>query len=169
MNVRALLNNIKRANRLCARNADRLKYLSWIYDVPRRLGRSPQRPLTIDFQLAEPIGEATISVRCNAGSDAFIFSEVFEHRYYDFDLPMTPKAILDLGANTGLTALFFARKYPTAKLACVEPVPGNLALLRTNMEQNSVAAEIIPKAISTKNEIMTMQRRRTTMVTKSQI
>lgn len=126
--------------------SDRLKYLYWIYSGP--LLAAFRRELTLRLVLDPPIGHTTLTVRCNGGSDAFIFSEVFEHRYYDFDLPSTPITVLDLGANMGLTTLFFARKYPGAKIACVEPMPNNLALLRKNLEQNGVQAEIVGKAIS---------------------
>ncbi|QKT03354.1 FkbM family methyltransferase [Ectothiorhodospiraceae bacterium 2226] len=39
--------------------------------------------------------------------------------------------ILDTGANIGTSALYFAQRYPRARLA-VEPEDGNFALLETN-------------------------------------
>lgn len=40
--------------------------------------------------------------------------------------------ILDAGANIGTTALWFANRYPEARIAAVEPDPGNIAMLERN-------------------------------------
>ncbi len=45
--------------------------------------------------------------------------------------------ILDLGANIGLAALWFASRFPQAKILAVEPDVGNLALLRQNIAGRS--------------------------------
>lgn len=114
--------------------------------------------MQIRFTVAPPVNNVSLSVRCNHGSDAFIFSEIFLHRYYDFDLPEEPRTILDLGANIGFSTLFFARKYPSAALACVEPMPENVSLLNANLRSNSVAARVFSKAISVDDQPVTMQR-----------
>ena len=114
--------------------------------------------MALNLALEAPIGLLTVKVRCNRGSDAFIFSEVFEHRYYDFNLPQAPRTILDLGANIGFTALFFARTYPNASLACVEPMAENLVLLKANMKLNGISAHVVPKAIAVEDGTVTMLR-----------
>ena len=152
MDFRALFRNCTRAREVCRRWPDRVKYLGWLYGRTFSAGDT-----TLHFHLPEPVGDITLNVRPNGGSDAFIFSEVFEHRYYDFELPSPPGTVLDLGANIGLTALFFARKYPNAQIACVEPMPGNLRLLRTNLERNGVAAKIFEHAVAVDDKPVVMQ------------
>jgi FkbM family methyltransferase len=121
----------------------------WIYAprLPALLRKSGL--YTIRVRYPAPIGAVTLHVRDNDGSDAFILSEVFDHRYYDFDLPFEPETILDLGANAGFSAVFFGRKYPHAALACVEPVAPNAELLRCNTKANGVEATVFEAAIST--------------------
>jgi FkbM family methyltransferase len=87
-------------------------------------------------------------VRCNGGSDNFIFSEVFDHLYYNLPLQIVPQTILDLGANAGFATLFFSRKYPAAEIACVEPIPENIECLKLNFTLNEVAARVFEAAIA---------------------
>jgi FkbM family methyltransferase len=124
---------------------DRLKYLYWLYASSLRVcdGQS----LLIRFDFPAPVSEFTLAVRCNGGSDAFIFSEVFEHGYYNFQLQQ-PRTILDAGANIGLTALYFSRVYPGAEIASVEPIPENVTMLRQNILQNDLNVRVFANALS---------------------
>ena len=153
MNLRALLHNA--AKPFFRGLADRIKYLYWLYGRSLTSGASDH--LTLRLKFDPPVREIDLTVRRNGGSDAFIFSEVFEHRYYDFDLSPPPATVLDLGANIGFTSLFFARKYPQARIACVEPMPGNVSLLRTNLERNGVPARVFAKAIAVDDQPLIMQ------------
>jgi FkbM family methyltransferase len=65
------------------------------------------------------------------GSDRASFEHVFDGAY-DLDLSEEPRLIVDLGANAGYAAVFFALCYPTARILAVEPVPANAAILRRN-------------------------------------
>ncbi|MGB8582343.1 MAG: FkbM family methyltransferase [Candidatus Sulfotelmatobacter sp.] len=87
-------------------------------------------------------------MRTNQGADAFIHGEVFEHQYYHFVFPCAPTTILDLGANIGMTTIYFHRCFPNAELACVEPIPGNLRMLRENLQLNAVRATIVSGAVN---------------------
>jgi FkbM family methyltransferase len=118
----------------------------WTYSANVPAALSPPE-WTIKFRYPAPIGEVRLLLRANAGADAFIHSEVFEHQYYRLPLARSPATILDLGANIGLTAIYFARAFPTARLACVEPVPGNVRLLERNLSLNGIAATVIAAAI----------------------
>ncbi len=104
--------------------------------------------MRIGFRFQNPTGTITLSVRFNGGSDAFVLSEVFEHSYYNFPLFENPNTVLDLGANIGLTGVFFARKYPDSEFAFVEPMPDNIAILTENVLINKIRAVIVAKAIS---------------------
>jgi FkbM family methyltransferase len=147
VDLKRLTENVRTARSIGASMRDSLAYLRWLYTarLPRALRRSGGRP--IDFDLAAQVGRLRLHVRDNRGSDAFIFSEVFQHRYYDVPLPFTPRTVLDIGANAGYSAVFFARAHPGAAIACVEPMPDNLRVLGRNLEANGVAATIVPAAI----------------------
>lgn len=154
MNIQSFAHNWEVSRDLCRNAVDRLKYLAWIYDVPRRFSTAN---CVVHFNFPPPVGSLTLEVRSNGGSDAFIFSEVFLHRYYDFNLTQIPRTILDLGANVGFTTIFFARKYPYANIAAIEPIPRNLAVLRSNLRRNGVSAEVIAKAIAVEDGTVRMQ------------
>jgi FkbM family methyltransferase len=66
------------------------------------------------------------------GSDRASFEHVFAGAY-ELELPAEPRLIVDLGANAGYASVFFALRYPTARVIAVEPVPENARLLRKNV------------------------------------
>jgi len=53
--------------------------------------------------------------------------------------------ILDLGANIGAAAVWFAVRYPAARIAAFEPHPGNFRLLETNCQ--GLAVETLRAAV----------------------
>ena len=157
MNPIALVRNIQHSLNICPTWLDRWERIKWLYgDKPfvRPFLTGTHR---IKFHYPFPINELELVVRDNRGSDNFIFGEVFDHQYYDFALPFTPLTILDLGANVGFTAIFFARKYPNAEIACVEPMPNNLETLKSNFELNSIASKVFASAISTQDGTIQME------------
>jgi FkbM family methyltransferase len=66
-------------------------------------------------------------------SDVLAFEQVLLRHEYDFDLPISPRTIIDAGANIGLTSIFFACKYPNAKIIAVEPEASNFSALVRNV------------------------------------
>lgn len=155
MDLAALKTNIAVAARSAPSLRDAIAKIAWLYnDSLPKLLRKERR--TISFDLPLPIGHIELVVRSNAGADSFIFSEVFGHEYYDLALESPPRTILDLGANVGMTAVYFARKYPGAKIACVEPIPTNLELLRQNLASNKVEASVFAAAIDSSDGETTM-------------
>jgi len=58
-----------------------------------------------------------------------VFHEIFGEGVYDLSLAFEPRVIVDLGAFTGMSALFFTSRYPSASVYCVEPDPENFAAL----------------------------------------
>lgn len=66
--------------------------------------------------------------------DIDIFYEIFWRKIYE--LPpnqMQPcKVIVDIGANVGLAALYFATHYTPSQIICIEPGEANYALLKKN-------------------------------------
>jgi FkbM family methyltransferase len=135
---------------------DMLNVLRWRYSSRcPRIGWGA-RPRLLRLQYPPPVGRICAAVRCNRGSDSFIFGEVFHHRYYSLPLVCPPRTILDLGANAGFTALFFSRTYPAAEIACVEPIPANIECLKLNLELNGIAARVFQAAIAPHDGMVSM-------------
>lgn len=65
-------------------------------------------------------------------SDIATFVQVFLHREYEMELAMSPRVIVDAGANIGLASIYYANKYPDAKILALEPEESNYKLLKKN-------------------------------------
>jgi FkbM family methyltransferase len=65
-------------------------------------------------------------------SDARMFEQLFINNEYDVPVNFQPKTIIDLGANVGYAALFYANKYPQATIFSVEPDTDNHAIAAKN-------------------------------------
>jgi FkbM family methyltransferase len=79
-------------------------------------------------------GGGTVLLRPGT-SDLHTYRQVFVRRDYDFELLRAPQTIVDAGANIGLATLWFARRYPGARILALEPEPANFALLAKNTTQ----------------------------------
>jgi len=59
---------------------------------------------------------------------------------------------VDCGANIGVSALYFARRYPAAKILAIEPDPANYEMLVRNTRQvasvHPVQAAVWPRQAS---------------------
>jgi len=72
-----------------------------------------------------------------AGSgDASIINDVLLRTRGEYWVPqeVNPEVILDIGANIGTATLYFAHRFPDAKIYAFEPVPDNFALLERNVK-----------------------------------
>ncbi len=71
-------------------------------------------------------------------SDAHLIEKILIKPLYkcEYYIPnmKTPKMILDIGANIGVSTLFFKSIFPEAKIYAVEPFPENVDLLRENIK-----------------------------------
>jgi FkbM family methyltransferase len=66
-------------------------------------------------------------------SDVETFEEVFLMRQYELPFAdFEPMHILDLGANVGYASVYFAARWPQARILSVEPATSNLDLLDRN-------------------------------------
>lgn len=52
---------------------------------------------------------------------------------YHLPLPAPPRTIWDIGAHVGMASLYFAARYPGARIDAFEPEPSNYVLLRGNV------------------------------------
>ena len=86
-------------------------------------------------------------------------SSLAENEYADIECE-SPSVIIDAGANIGTSAIFFAMKYPRAKIYAVEPESGNFKMLVKNTSQFE---NVIPirAALWGKHERRTVQSRNT--------
>lgn len=72
-----------------------------------------------------------LTLRLNT-SDILVLCSVFEREDYGIDLSPPPETIIDAGAYTGFSSIYFAEKYPAARILALEPDPANFALLVDN-------------------------------------
>ena len=89
-------------------------------------------------------GGARVTLRPRT-TDAKVFDEIFIEQVYAPCVEALagdpgPFTLLDLGAYTGLSALFFARKLPRVdRIVAVEPDPANFRQLSSNLETTGLA------------------------------
>lgn len=94
-----------------------------------------------------PLGGREVLLRPGT-SDVAIFWDTFARGYH---LPPselgTPRVILDLGANIGLTMAYFSCRYPYARVLGVELDADNVALARRNTAAWANRCEVIHAAV----------------------
>jgi FkbM family methyltransferase len=59
--------------------------------------------------------------------------QVLIEKHYAFHVAQPPRTIIDAGANIGLSAVYFANRFPEAKIVAVEPESSNFEILRQNV------------------------------------
>lgn len=77
------------------------------------------------------IGRTNFYVRTNTPDLKVAISCLYE-KEYDYLRCSIPKFIIDAGAHIGTSAIFFAKKYPNAKIIAVEPEKSNFHILLKN-------------------------------------
>jgi FkbM family methyltransferase len=92
-----------------------------------RVLKSPREVVMRIPDIAHPV---TVRLRT---SDIDTWRQVFEDREYDFEPGAPPATILDAGANIGLAAIYFANRFPEARIVAVEPEESNFLLLKKNV------------------------------------
>jgi FkbM family methyltransferase len=70
-------------------------------------------------------------------SDWEVFKAIFARRELNLPVKLEPKLIIDAGAYTGLSTLYFASKYPLAKVIAVEPEQSNFDILLRHTQEIS--------------------------------
>lgn len=67
-------------------------------------------------------------------SDLKILEDLYLRQEYRWPLASAPKVVVDAGAYTGLSTVYFATRYPSATIVAVEPSRENYELLVRNTE-----------------------------------
>jgi|HubBroStandDraft_2_1064218.scaffolds.fasta_scaffold71281_2 FkbM family methyltransferase len=65
-------------------------------------------------------------------TDVASCAEILIKRQYDWDFGSAPRTIIDAGANIGLASIFYANKYPDARIIAIEPEASNYQMLVQN-------------------------------------
>jgi FkbM family methyltransferase len=89
-------------------------------------------------------GGASVKLR-QGTTDAKVFDEIFVEQVYAPSLAALPAdlgnvTLIDLGAYTGLSALFFARALAVQEIVTIEPDPDNFRLLTENLQTSGLAS-----------------------------
>lgn len=103
--------------------------------VKLKLGRIPYMKFkdasTITIHI--PHYKQPIFLRQNT-SDQSTFKQIFDAKEYEIKYLFIPKTIIDAGANVGLAAVYYAQRYPKAKIYSIEPEASNITVLKKNVK-----------------------------------
>lgn len=108
--------------------------LQWI-----ALARLARRPMQIAVASADHIQPVHLRMRT---TDVSVYEEIVANGEYRFEIAREPTVIVDAGANIGLTSIFFANRYPGAKVIAIEPEASNFRMLIKNCERYSTIVPI---------------------------
>jgi FkbM family methyltransferase len=96
------------------------------FDVPVRFSVMQQETRTYPLRLR------------SAAGDLFIFYEVLLDEVYRVPVnalaPASVRWVIDCGANVGLSALYFAAKFPNATILAIEPMPENYRVMAASVK-----------------------------------
>lgn len=70
----------------------------------------------------------------NNTSDITVFYQIFFKKSYVINYRITPKIIIDCGANIGLSSIFYKIRFPNAVIYAIEPETSNFNLMLRNTE-----------------------------------
>ena len=130
----------------------------WFKDNRRNVGRAFEvlcHPLRYSMMLASgtsadqsvklrtPCGTLAVKLR-NHESARTLFSIFVREDYLLSEAE--PLTVLDIGANIGLSALYFLSRHPDNRVLAVEPDPANLEFLRENLAPFADRVEILSLA-----------------------
>lgn len=84
------------------------------------------------IEMRIPTARHPLYIRANT-ADVYMFKEVFIEHEYGIAGDIRPKVIVDAGANVGYASVYFANRYPEARIIAIEPERSNAELLRRNV------------------------------------
>jgi FkbM family methyltransferase len=86
-------------------------------------------------------------------TDSGTFGQVFIDKQYEIHYSFEPKTIIDAGANIGLSALYFADRFPKAMIIALEPDKDNFEIALQNTKNNN-RIKMMRKGIWNKNTFL---------------
>ncbi len=91
----------------------------------------------------------------DAASFLSTYKEIFAEQIYRFQFSAETPRILDLGANIGLSVLYFKQLYPRARITAVEADPRIFAYLKKNIHGNGLEdVTLLNKAVWCENTVI---------------
>jgi len=98
-------------------------------------------------------------------SDTQVFDQIFNKEEYKslvdiynqlFSSP--PELIIDLGANIGLTSVYFSDFYPKARIVAIEPFVESADVAEINLSNNPTKFNLIRGGVWNKNTLLSLKR-----------
>jgi FkbM family methyltransferase len=86
---------------------------------------------TAIFSAPLPRTQQSVLIRLGT-TDVAAYEHVFIDDEYGFRLHPNASVIIDVGANCGMSAVYFSQQYPDAKIIAIEPEPNNFDVLSKN-------------------------------------
>jgi FkbM family methyltransferase len=103
--------------------------------TPANLSRTANRHLTKKPEYSVRIAGVRTPIWLRSdNSDYRILRHTIGRRDVDIALKTAPKFIIDAGANIGCSALWFANRWPDAKILAIEPDADNCRIFQRNCE-----------------------------------
>lgn len=65
-------------------------------------------------------------------ADIGVYDQVFEKGEFELEVIRTPRAMVDAGANIGLVSVYWAIRFPEARILAIEPEANNFDMLQRN-------------------------------------
>ena len=65
-------------------------------------------------------------------TDVMVYEQIFLKKEYHFEVNKEPEFIIDAGANIGFASVYFANKFPKARILAIEPEKDNFEILVKN-------------------------------------
>ena len=88
-------------------------------------------PRTLRTTLREARRPFNVRVGSKA-TDLRVLEQVFSRQEYALPKSITPRTIIDAGANIGCATIFFASHYPGVHIIAIEPEASNFEVLQSN-------------------------------------
>ncbi len=106
---------------------------------------------TTNLRFTDGLGgskSACVKIRIDqGGGDVSILAGLLGDLEYWDPVLLPARRFLDLGANIGLTAVWVSLASPGIELACVEPDPRNIPLLKENLALNGLQSRVFACAV----------------------
>jgi FkbM family methyltransferase len=94
-----------------------------------KLALREKKPVDVQIYLSSTGRKITLR---GATTDVACFEKVFISKEYSSPFEYSPQVIVDAGANVGMATLYFASRYPTARILAIEPESANFKMLQRN-------------------------------------
>jgi FkbM family methyltransferase len=95
---------------------------------------NPAQPEPAEWWVRPPDVDHPLKFRLRGSSDMLVFDQIFmDDGYLRLCGLKDVSLILDLGANTGISAAYFLSNFPKARVVAVEPDSDNLKLCKANL------------------------------------